>query len=301
MDGGRRELEEDPERWRMTTHALQTTGGSELADPQWMRPQTMQEAMQFAELVANSDMVPNDHRRKPGNIMVCMQISQSLDVPLLTVMQNVAVINGRPSIWGDFALALAQRHPDFQDIEETWEGEGERRTAICTVKRRGKTPTVRTFSVQDATRAKLWGKAGPWQQYPDRMLQMRARGFALRDAFADALKGLSIAEEVRDIDATEVRVVETPSRGVAALAERVAPKPAEIEAQPEPAVVSARQRGMAALREAGINDRDAMTGYVEKIVGREVSPDNPLTDAEWEQVAEAAEEDAARMAEASDV
>ena len=38
----------------------------------------------------------------------------------------------------------------------------------------------------------------PWKSYPDRMLQMRARGFALRDAFADVIGGLITSEEAED-------------------------------------------------------------------------------------------------------
>jgi hypothetical protein len=57
---------------------------------------------------------------------------------------------------------------------------------------------VAKFSVEDAKRAGLWGKQGPWSAYPKRMMQMRARGFALRDAFPDVLKGLITAEEAQD-------------------------------------------------------------------------------------------------------
>ncbi len=62
-------------------------------------------------------------------------------------------------------------------------------------------PIERRFSVQDARRAGLWGRPGPWSQYPQRMLQMRARAFALRDAFADVLGGLYLREELEDADA----------------------------------------------------------------------------------------------------
>ena len=64
----------------------------------------------------------------------------------------------------------------------------------------------------EAPRHPLWGKTGrngaptPWVTYPDRMLQMRARGFALRDVFADALRGVITAEEAQDIP-TEPRFV----------------------------------------------------------------------------------------------
>ena len=62
-----------------------------------------------------------------------------------------------------------------------------------------KSPIIRTFSIAEARKARLLGKSGPWQDYRGRMLQMRARGFALRDGFADVLKGLNIREEVEDI------------------------------------------------------------------------------------------------------
>jgi hypothetical protein len=49
------------------------------------------------------------------------------------------------------------------------------------------------------------GAPGPWQQYPDRMLQARARSFALRDVFPDVLLGLSMsAEELGDIPPEDV-------------------------------------------------------------------------------------------------
>jgi hypothetical protein len=67
------------------------------------------------------------------------------------------------------------------------------------VKRKGHEPHRVEFSIEDAKRAGLLGKSGPWQQYTARMLTLRARAFALRDKFADVLKGLSMAEEAMDI------------------------------------------------------------------------------------------------------
>ena len=59
-------------------------------------------------------------------------------------------------------------------------------------------PTVETFTVRDAKRAGLWGKAGPWTQYPRQMLFNRARAFAYRHAFPDALMGMRFREEEED-------------------------------------------------------------------------------------------------------
>ena len=73
--------------------------------------------------------------------------------------------------------------------------------------RQGHEPHRVEFSIEDAKRAGLLGKSGPWQQYTARMLTLRARAFALRDKFADVLKGLSMAEEALDIPQSQPQTV----------------------------------------------------------------------------------------------
>jgi hypothetical protein len=94
-----------------------------------------------------------------------------------------------------------------QGVVEGVEGEGEHRAGFCEVTRKGEPPQRRTFSVTDAKRAKLWGRTGPWSDYPDRMLQLRARGFALRDVFPDVLRNLVTREEAEDYRVVEPVVV----------------------------------------------------------------------------------------------
>ena len=174
-------------------NALTTTMRGALA------PTTMGEAMQFAEMLAGSTLVPKDYQRNPSNIMVAIIWGSEIGLAPLQALQNVSVINGRPSIWGDAALALVRGHPACVSVREGVDGEGDARTGWCEVVRRGEEAQRRTFSVDDAKKAGLWGKQGPWQQYPARMLQLRARGFALRDVFPDALRGVITTEEARDI------------------------------------------------------------------------------------------------------
>ena len=166
---------------------------------QGFAPTTLTEAMQFSEMLAKSQMVPKVYQGKPEDVLVAMQWGREIGLAPLQALQNISVINGKPSVYGDAAMALVQASPVCEGIDETIEGEGTANpTAICVAKRRGRSPVVAKFSVEDAKRAGLWGKAGPWQAYPKRMLQMRARGFALRDAFPDVLKGLITAEEAQD-------------------------------------------------------------------------------------------------------
>lgn len=175
-------------------------------------PTNFKELDYFAEILTHSDMVPKSHldgegRVKKGNIMACVMMGASLGVPPMQAIQNICVINGMPSVWGDLALALVKTHKDCVDIIEERIENGWR----CTVKRRGKSDVVREFTTADAKKAHLDTKKGPWAEYPDRMLQMRARGFAIRDQFPDALRGLHIAEEYIEVKAEVVTPSEDPA------------------------------------------------------------------------------------------
>jgi hypothetical protein len=166
--------------------------------------QTFDDAFRFAKMVANSEFAPKDFKGKPESCLLAIQHGSEVGLSPMQSLQSIAVINGRPTIWGDAALALVQSSPVCEYVREYVEGEGENLTAVCECKRRGyPAPTVSKFSVADAKKAGLWGKAGPWSSYPSRMMQVRARGFALRNAFADALRGLITAEEAQDYPTPE--------------------------------------------------------------------------------------------------
>jgi hypothetical protein len=159
-----------------------------------LSPQTFEQALTFSNYLADSDMVPKDFKGKPANCLVAIQWGMEIGLKPLQAMQNIAVINGRPSLWGDAVIALARNSPLCEYIVETCTDT----VATCKVKRRGEPEQIRTFSMDDATKAGLKGKQGPWAQYPKRMMQMRARAFAIRDVFPDVLKGLPMAEELQD-------------------------------------------------------------------------------------------------------
>ena len=161
------------------------------------QPKTLEEAMKFAELVSKSDLVPKDYKGNPGNVLIAIQWGNEIGLKPLQALQNIAVINGRPCLWGDAALALVRGSGLVEDFREDLHEPS--MTATCTIKRKDQpTPIIRTFSKADAEKASLWGKNN-WSGYPKRMLQMRARAFALRDGFTDVLKGISVAEEQQDV------------------------------------------------------------------------------------------------------
>jgi hypothetical protein len=172
--------------------------------------QSFDDAFRFAKMVAQSDFAPKDFKGKPESCLLAIQHGSEVGLSPMQSLQSIAVINGRPTIWGDAALALVQASPVCEYVREYTEGDGEQLVAVCEAKRRGyPQPTVVRFSMADAKKAGLAGKSGPWSQYPGRMLTLRARGFALRNAFADALRGLITAEEAQDYPTQAVS--ETPA------------------------------------------------------------------------------------------
>lgn len=156
---------------------------------------SLDKAIEYAKLIADSDLAPKDYRGKPGNVLIAMQFGSEIGLKPMQAIQNIAVINGRPTVWGDAMIALVQASPLCEYIHERFENG----TAYCTVKRAGDDREYTySFSKEDAKTAGLLTKPGVWSQYPERMLQMRARGFALRDKFSDVLKGIAMREEVMD-------------------------------------------------------------------------------------------------------
>ena len=165
--------------------------------PVGMAPRTMEEGMKLSNTLAKSTLVPKDFIAHPANIFIALQWGAELGLAPMQALQSIAVINGRPSIFGDGLLAVVMGSGLLEWIDEPPVEDGE---ASCTVQRKGwPKPVTRTFSMEDAQTAGLAGKSGPWKTYPKRMLQMRARGFALRDTFADVLRGVISAEEAEDI------------------------------------------------------------------------------------------------------
>jgi hypothetical protein len=179
-------------------------------------PQNLDEAYRLAKaLSAAGDMVPKHFQDRPEQIMAAMMRGAEIGLMPMQALSNIAVINGRASVWGDALPALMQRAGHHLDVEVTGEGDAMVATATLT---RGDTgrAIVRSFSAADAKAAGLWGKPGPWQQYKPRMLSMRARSWACRDGAADALMGLQVAEEMQD--APPMRDVTPPEGGFAAKA-----------------------------------------------------------------------------------
>jgi len=175
----------------------------------------LEDMYRFAQHVANSGLAPKSFVR-PEQIMIAIQMGAELGMPPMKSLQSFAVVNGQARLWGDVPLALVRQSGNLEYIKESIEGDSDDSMyAICITKRKGDPePKTTKFSVADAKKAGLWGKAGTWQSYPKRMLQYRARSFNLRDNFPDCFGGATIAEEYEGIEYIESTVIDKPRSAV---------------------------------------------------------------------------------------
>jgi hypothetical protein len=184
---------------------------------------SIDEMYRFAEMVSLSGLAPKGIE-KPAAICTALQMGLEIGLSPMQSLQSIAVINGRPGIYGDAAKALVESSGLMAAYDQWYELDGKKlvtadgyaRTPtntelnndnlMCCVmsQREKRPPVVTTFSIGDAKRASLWGKSGPWTQYPARMMMFRARGFNLRDNFGDVLKGMRTDDELRDLPPADI-------------------------------------------------------------------------------------------------
>lgn len=153
--------------------------------------------MRQAEMLAQSQIVPQAYQRQPANIVAAALAGRPFGWDASTSLRNVVVIQGTATIKPEALLGLIRKHGHSVTIERHADH------VVATGKRRdtGDSMSV-TFSLADAQRAGLAGK-GAWKSWPTDMCQWRAIAALARGLFSDVTLGLSyIPEEIgADVDA----------------------------------------------------------------------------------------------------
>lgn len=175
----------------MSTNVVPLKAGGPIAG---IIPTSIEEVFRLSQAIKLSGLAPAS-MNTAEKITVAILTGLEVGLPPMFALSKIAVINWRPALWGDALPALLWSR-GFK-LREWVEGTaGSTRCAFCEITRPDGTKIERAFSEADAVTAGLWNKAGPWKQYPERMLTMRARGFCCRDGAADVLGGLYVAEEL---------------------------------------------------------------------------------------------------------
>lgn len=192
---------------------IQTVKKEDRLNDSLFAPHNAPHYQNLATELSKTALVPKSYQGKPMELFLAMAMGYKIGLSVEQAIQDIAVINGRPTVYGDALLAIVKSQPDFVDMTEVPIMNGNVVEGyVCTIKRKGQTPVKGEFTLQDAKKAGLLNKPGPWTQYRERMLKMRARAFAARDSFPDSLKGIHCREEVEDY--IEGELVEQPKTGV---------------------------------------------------------------------------------------
>lgn len=165
---------------------------------------SLDDLLRFARLAVEHGAAPKGMTE--GQAALAIQAGLERHLGPLAGLSQCVVINGLLSWRGQAAYALIQNSKVCVPgtLMKWLEGEGENKRGVAVAHRVGyKAPSRSEFSVKDAKQARLWGKAGPWQDFPDRQLQWRALGFLARDIFPDVLGGFPLAEEAIDFEPAE--------------------------------------------------------------------------------------------------
>lgn len=154
-------------------------------------------AVTLAAKIANTAMVPKALRGKPDEVLGILLYGREIGVGPMTALQQVHIVEGRPTASADLLWARAQ-----QAGHELWVEHTDDRQCTVAGRRRGwpdERPDTRvTFTLADATRAGLSNKDN-WKKNPRRMLQARAKSELAKLVAGDSMLATPFsAEEVAD-------------------------------------------------------------------------------------------------------
>lgn len=164
-------------------------------------------ATQMAKALANSTVVPKEYQGNFANGLVAIEIAQRLQTSPLMVMQNLNVIQGRPSWSAQFLIAMVNGSGKY-DIElqfdEKTDAKGKPFSCTCWTERNGRKVTGITIDM-DMANAEGWVQknGSKWKTMPQVMLRYRAASFFARMNCPELTLGFYTREEVIDGDFKE--------------------------------------------------------------------------------------------------
>lgn len=165
-------------------------------------------ALQMAKVMASSSMVPSQYQgdRNVPNVIVAMELAHRIGISPFMVMQNLHVIQGRPSWASPFLIAMVDQSGRFEPLKFLIDGEGDGRGCVAWTKLRltGERVDGPRVDISMAKAEGWYGRNGSkWKTMPEVMLRYRAAAFFARLYAYDLVCGLQTADEVIDVDPIE--------------------------------------------------------------------------------------------------
>ena len=195
-----------------------------------LMPQTQAEKYEMARVLCKSGLIPSG-LNSPEKVFVALQWGHELGLSPMVAVNNVAVINGKPTLSADIMSAVVKRSPEYGGIKWIEMSDTKAECEITRILPNGEKEVQRScFTMDDAVKAGLASR-NVWKKYPRRMLKHRCLSYGLKDVFPDLLAGLYDPEEMESVQSDKTTT--TTERNVTPVEEPVTEKNVTPEANPQ--------------------------------------------------------------------
>ena len=163
----------------------------------------LEKLMEMSGMLAKSTIVPVAYQNRPENCFIALDMANRMGVSPFIIMQNLHVIQGKPSFSGSAIASMIRSNPNLKDVELVYVGEegkdtwGAYITAINV--KNGKKLKGGTVTIAISKKEGWFQKSGSkWQTMPELMLAYRAYAWFGRVYTPEVMMGLHSTDEIVD-------------------------------------------------------------------------------------------------------
>lgn len=176
----------------------------------WNSKDIRKDCWEAAKFLSESDLVPTLYQTKPANCLIALDIANRTGLSPLTVMQQLYIVEGKPSWSGQMCIALINASRRYTPLDFVWVGEKGQDNYGCYAKairlsdKKECCSDVVTIAMAKSegwwSKKDKYGKErSKWQSFPNQMAMYRAGAFFGRTFCPDVLLGLPLSDEIIDI------------------------------------------------------------------------------------------------------
>ena len=164
---------------------------------------------EMATNLSKSDLVPDNYKNKPENVIIALGMSQQTGLPPFTIMQNLNIVRGKASFSGSFCRTLIEKTGKYASLDLKYIGEKGKDSYgayLQGIRRDGSIVDGPQVTIEMAKKEGWYSKkdkygneTSKWQTMPELMLGYRATAFFARLYEPSALNGIYTSEELDDI------------------------------------------------------------------------------------------------------
>jgi hypothetical protein len=169
-----------------------------------------QHALKVATKLASSELLPATFKNKPENVLIALDLANRSGVSPLMIMQNLNIIQGRPSFSSSYIIASINTSTDYGRLRYKVTGKGDTLSCIAYAKHleSGEIEEGPEVTMQMAVAEGWTSKSGSkWKTMPQLMIRYRAAAFFGRLYTPEILMGMHTTDEIEDMPASRYEVL----------------------------------------------------------------------------------------------